>query len=121
MLILRTAAVLVMATTLSAATDTTYTSLRNARLDGRTVPLSKVSVKRDAYSLTLDGSLHLLQPVGGVTSAAVFTGSGEYLLAPAHAIEQRQLAINTGDDKLTVLTYTFDSAVIFDTALIKSL
>src|SRR5262249_50324874 len=74
---------------------------------------------RDVYHFTLNGALHLLAPVNGTTAGAVFVGQGEYTLTPATPEERRVLAINAADDKLTVLTDKFESAVFFDAALVK--
>ena len=110
---------LFLATPLSAATDPTYATLRGARPDGRTIALQNFTFNRDVYRFTLNGSLHLLSPVNAATQGAVFTGQGEYTLTPATPDEQRQLAICSGDDKLTALTDKFDSAVFFDSGLLK--
>jgi Peptidase family M1 domain len=100
-----------------AASDPAYTALRDARPDGRTIALSNFVYERDVLRFTLNGTLHLLPPVEGKTPGAVFTGQGSYELKPATPYEQRSLAINTGDDKLTALTDTFDSAIFLGTAL----
>ncbi|MBV8519447.1 MAG: hypothetical protein JO197_18795 [Acidobacteria bacterium] len=100
-----------------AAADPTYTELRNARPDGRTIALSNFVFTDDAFRFTLTGTLHLLAPVAGKTPGAVFLGQGSYELTPASVAEQRQLALNAGDEKLTALTDTFDSAVFLGTAL----
>ena len=113
------AAVLFLSFPLHAATDPTYTALRASRPDGRTVALTNFTFDRDVYHFTLNGSLHLLAPVGGTTPGAVFVGEGQYTLTPATADERRGLALRSGDDKLTTLADKFDSAVFFDTALIK--
>jgi peptidase M1-like protein len=116
------AAVLALAATSSlfAASDPTYVALREAGLDGRTIVLTNFAVDRDVFHITLNGTLHLLAPVNGSTAGAVFVGDGEYTLTPAIEVEKRQLAIQTGDDKLTALTDKFDSAVFFDSALVKA-
>ncbi len=112
-------AVLLFSSTLQAASDPTYVALRDDRIDGRSVALTNFSFDRDVYHFTLSGSLHLLAPVSGITPGAVFVGEGRYTLTPATTSEHRQLAIDAGDDKLTALSDTFDSAVFFDTALVK--
>ncbi len=109
----------VYAASLSAATDPTYSALRETRLDGRSIALTNFSFDRDVYHFTLNGSLNLLAPVNGATVGGVFVGQGEYTLTPATDDEKHQLAMNSGDDKLTALTDKFESAVFFDTALIK--
>ncbi len=100
-----------------AAPDPTYTALRNARPDGRTVPLQNFVFERDVVRFTLTGTLHLLQPVDGKTTGAVFIGQGAYALEPATPAEQRQLAIHADDDGLTVLSDSFESAVFLGIAL----
>ena len=108
------------ALSLSAATDPTYTALRAARPDGRTITVNDLKFDRDAYHITINGTLHLLAPVDGKTIGAVFTGGGQYTLTPATDDETRQLRLNSGDDKLTALSDTFETAVFFDAALIKA-
>ena len=113
--------VLVFASSLSAADDPTYAALRAARPDGRSISLANVVFDRDAYRFTLNGSLYLLAPVNGATFGAVFVGTGSYTLTPATEDEKHQLAMNTDDDKLAVLSDSFGSAVFFDAALIGDL
>ena len=64
----------------AAATDATYSALRSARPDGRTIAVHNFTFDRDVYHVTLDGTLHLLAPVAGTTVGAVFTGHGSYEL-----------------------------------------
>lgn len=94
-----------------------YRTLRDARPDGRTIALHAFVFERDAYRLTLDGTLHLVGPDDAI---AVFLGKGSYELTPANAAERRQLAIWTADDKLTVLRDGFESAVFFSTDLVAA-
>ena len=103
-----------------AAPDPTYTALRAARPDGRTITLTNFVFDRDVFHFTLNGKLHLLTPVEGKTSGAVFIGQGSYELKPASEYEQRQLAINAADDKLTSIVDQFDSAVFLGTALVAA-
>jgi len=112
---------LLLASLLSSADDPTYAAVRAARPDGRSLSLVNAEFDRDAYRFTLSGSLSLLAPVNGTTFGAVFVGTGSYTLTPATADEKHLLAMNTGDDKLTVLTDTFGSAVFFDPALVAEL
>lgn len=109
----------VFALHVSAATDPTYSSFREARPDGRSVAVTDFTIDRDAYHFTLTGTLNLLSPIGSVTPGAVFVGQGEYTLTPATSDEQRQLVLHTGDDKLTTLGDKFESAVFFDTTLVN--
>ncbi len=103
-----------------AASDPTYTALRAARPDGRTIALTNFVFDRDVLHFTLNGTLHLLAPVEGKTAGAVFIGQGSYQLKPATPQERRQLAINSGDDKLEMLSDQFDSAVFLGGALIAA-
>ncbi len=112
-------AVLFLASWLSGAEDPTYSALRAARPDGRTLSLVNAQFDRDAYHFTLSGSLTLLAPVNGTTFGAVFVGTGSYTLTPATDAERRCLANNSGDESLTALSDSFGSAVLFDVSLIR--
>ena len=113
-------ALLLTATTLFAAADPTYTALRSARPDGRTIALNNFTFERDVFRFTLNGKLALLQPIEGKTPGAVFLGQGSYELKPATPTELRQIQINAGDDKLTTVSDQFDSAVFLGGALIAA-
>jgi hypothetical protein len=108
------------AATATAAPDPTYTALRAARPDGRTVAVNALVFDRDAYHITINGTLHLLAPVDGATVGGVFLGNGQYTLTPATDDEQRSLRIQSGDERATSLSDTFESAVFFDAPLIKA-
>lgn len=99
------------------AADPTYTALRSARPDGRTIALKNFVFEHDVLKFTLNGHLNLLAPVDGKTPGAVFVGQGSYELSPANLFERRQLAIHTNDAKLTSVVDQFDSAVFLGTAL----
>lgn len=114
------AALISTATTLSADSDPTYTALRAARPDGRTIVVSNLTFDRDVFHFTLTGTLHLLTPVDGKTPGAVFTGQGTYELKPVTKIDLRSLQLNSGDDKLASLVDKFDSAVFFGTEIVKA-
>ncbi|MEA2164073.1 MAG: hypothetical protein QOK37_2200 [Thermoanaerobaculia bacterium] len=105
----------------AAATDATYSALRSARPDGRTIALHNFTFDRDVYHVTLDGTLHLLAPVAGATVGAVFTGHGTYELTPASEAERHSLAINTSDSTLKTFRDDFEAMTIFDAALINGL
>jgi hypothetical protein len=115
------AAVLSIALTASAfaASDPTYTALRNARPDGRSVALHDFAFDRDVYHVVLNGTLHLLAPVDGKSVGAVFTGQGSYELTPASETERRLLAVNADVKDLVTFKDDFDSMVVFDSALIQ--
>ena len=102
----------------SASTDPTYATLRAGRPDGRTIPVKDLSFDRDAYRITLDGTLHLLAPLSGKNIGAVFIGHGAYELTPATEVERKSLAINASDPSLKTLRDEFDSMIVFDTDLL---
>ena len=114
------AVVMFISLPVAAADDPTYTAVRSARVDGRTVAVANFTFERDAYRITLNGTLHLLAPVENRTFGAVFLGKGSYELKPVLAAEQRQLGLYANDEKLTVLTDTFDQAVFFAAGLVDA-
>lgn len=97
-----------------ADTDPTYKELRNARPDGRKVPVQGLTLERDAFRFQFDsGAFHLLSPVAGRTVGAVFVGQGSLRLSPARPSERRQLALAAGGDKdFETLTEDFDELVL---------
>ncbi|HVR38251.1 MAG TPA: M1 family aminopeptidase [Thermoanaerobaculia bacterium] len=109
-----------VAATLAAADDPTYTAVRSARLDGRKISVTNFTFDRDVFHVTLNGTLHLLAPVDNKTFGAVFVGQGSYQLKPASPSEMRQLALYANDDKLEILSDTFDDAVFFAAGLIDA-
>jgi peptidase M1-like protein len=94
--------------------DPTYTALRGARPDGRTVPVTGLVLERDVFRFQFDsGAFHFLAPVGGRTVGAVFVGKGSYRLSPATPNERRQLALASGGDKsFETLSDEFDDLVL---------
>jgi hypothetical protein len=103
-----------------AQSDPTYTAVRAARPDGRTIALTNFTFDRDVYHLTLNGTLHLLAPADGKTFGGVFLGQGSYELVPASDLERKALVLYTGEEKLTTLADTFDRATIFSADLIAA-
>ncbi|HEX8616565.1 MAG TPA: M1 family aminopeptidase [Thermoanaerobaculia bacterium] len=101
-----------------AAPDATYTALRAIRPDGRTIAVDNYTFQSDVVRFTLNGKLHLLTPVEGKTSGAVFIGQGSYELKPASESERYQVALHANEDELVTLTDQFDSAVFLGTALV---
>jgi hypothetical protein len=102
-------------TALLAAIDPAYTELRNARPDGRTVPVNGLVLERDVFRFQFDsGAFHFLKPVGGRTVGAVFVGHGSYRLSPATPNERRQLALSSGaaDQGFETLADQFDDLVL---------
>jgi Peptidase family M1 domain len=109
------AALLSLPVAASAAPDPAYTAIRNARLDGRSVPVNNLVLERDVYRFQFDsGAFHFLAPVQGRTWGAVFVGKGSYRLSPAKESERRQLALSSGADPKTFETLTdeFDQLVL---------
>lgn len=93
-----------------------YTSLRQAGLDGRTVPVEDMTLERDAFEIRFgNGQFHLLAPVEGRTLGAVFVGDGEYSLRPATPGERQAIAFRANEAGLEALTDTFDRMVLFFT------
>lgn len=94
--------------------DPVYTELRNARPDGRRVPVQGLALERDVFQLRFDsGAFHFLAPVQGRTVGAVFIGQGSLRLVPATPAESRQLALAAGGDKtFESLTEEFDELVL---------
>lgn len=114
-------AALLSALVASASPDPTYTALRAARPDGRTVAVKDFAFDRDVYHVTMSGTLHLLAPVDGKDVGAVFTGHGAYELTPVSEVERKTLALEANDPALKTLRDEFDSMTIFDAALIAQL
>src|SRR5438067_3683677 len=109
------------AVAVSASTDSTYSALRAARPDGRTIAVDNFVFDRDAYHVTLNGTVHLLEPIAGATVGAVFLGHGAYELTPSTDAERKVLAANASDPTLTKLRDEFDAMVFFDRDLIAQL
>jgi hypothetical protein len=99
----------------SSAADA-YASLRQAELDGRTIPVEDVTIERDAFEIRFgNGQFHLLAPVEGRTLGAIFVGDGEYRLRPVTPGEQYAVAFRANEDALEMLTETFDRMVLLFT------
>ncbi|HEY6969743.1 MAG TPA: M1 family aminopeptidase [Candidatus Angelobacter sp.] len=76
--------------------DPQYVALRNIRLGTETVQVKDFTLKRDAGTFVFkSGTFHLLEPVAGKITGAVFTGEASFSLTPPIAVEQRYLAILT--------------------------
>ena len=94
--------------------DPVYTELRNARPDGRRVPVQGLTLERDVFQFRFDsGAFHFLAPVQGRTVGAVFVGQGSLKLVPATPSETRHLALASGGDKsFERLAEDFDELVL---------
>ncbi len=109
------AALLSLPVAAAAAPDPAYTAIRNARPDGRSVPVNNLVLERDVYRFQFDsGAFHFLSPVEGRTVGAVFVGKGSYRLSPAKESERRQFALSSGADPKTFETFTdnFDDLLL---------
>jgi len=63
--------------------DPTYQALRNLTLGGESVSVSNFELKRDAGTFHLrSGTVCFAAPVAGRVTGAVFTGDGNFVLAP---------------------------------------
>lgn len=104
-----------------AAPDPTYTSLREARVQGPGTAVQNLVLERDVFRFHFEkGVFQFLAPVDGRVTAAVFIGEGSWELHPASEAERRQLALVTAEKTLEVLTDRFTELVLLftdDTAL----
>src|SRR5688572_10932019 len=106
--------VLLVASTASAQDATAYRDLRASRPDGRTIPVKRLTLERDAYRITLEsGAVHLLAPLGADTFGAVFIGQGSYTLNPSTPAERRHLQLVAGAKD--VLTDRFTRLILLFT------
>ncbi len=90
-----------------------YAALRAARPQGQAVAVSNLALDRDAFHLRFQsGVFQFLPEVEGRRFGAVFVGEGEWQLTPASDSEKRQLALETGDASLQVLSDRFETMVL---------
>jgi Peptidase family M1 domain len=98
------------------APDPTYAALRAARPSGEGLGVRNWTLERDAFRFHFgSGTFQLLPEVAGRIVGAVFAGEGSFELRPATESERRRLAFQTKDEKLEVLTDTFETAVFLFT------
>jgi len=72
--------------------DPAYAALRTVALSGETAAVENLTLTRDIATLTFKkGTFHFLAPVEGKVVGAVFTGEGEFRIAPVLEVEQRHL------------------------------
>jgi peptidase M1-like protein len=73
-----------------------YLKLRNIKLGTEIVHVSNFTLQREAGVFTFrSGTFHLLEPVNGKITGAVFLGDGGFALTPPVEVEKRYLAILT--------------------------
>lgn len=75
--------------------DGTYQALRRVTVGGEAVQVTNWTLKRDAATFTLTGTLSLLAPVNGKVTGAVFQGEGTLAIQPPIPVEHRTLAVLT--------------------------
>jgi len=94
-----------------------YRQLRQARyaVDGVAVPKDGIELTLDTVAFRLDaGAIRPMEPVGGVVTGFVFTGTGRLRVEVPNAFERAQLKRFSRDDK----TERIDSA--FSTLIVRS-
>ncbi|HKM67537.1 MAG TPA: M1 family aminopeptidase [Candidatus Acidoferrum sp.] len=75
-----------------ANSDSTYLALRNLSLGNEAVSISSFDLKRDAGTFRFkSGTVCFASPVNGEITGAVFTGDGDFLLAPPTEQERKSL------------------------------
>jgi hypothetical protein len=78
--------------------EATYLKLRNIKLGTEVVHVSNFKLTREAGVFTFkSGTFHLLEPVDGKITGAVFLGDAGFTLTPPLETERRYLAILTND------------------------
>ncbi|HMF07872.1 MAG TPA: hypothetical protein VKJ00_01975, partial [Thermoanaerobaculia bacterium] len=96
--------------------DPTYQSLRSARPEAAAMAVSNLTLERDVIELQFQkGVFHFLPEIAGRRVGAVFVGEGQWKLTPASEAEKRQLALQTGDSNIQVLSDRFDTLVLLFT------
>ncbi len=81
--------------------DPTYQALRNLTLGGDAVSVSNLELKRDVGTFHLrSGTVCFVAPVAGKVTGAVFTGDGNFVLAPPGA-EKAMLKLLTKENEFS--------------------
>ena len=76
--------------------DPVYLQLRSVRVGRETIMVKDFTLKRDAGIFRFaTGAFHLLEPVNGKITGAVFVGQATLTLVPPGQVEQRYLSILT--------------------------
>ena len=92
--------------------EPTYLKLRNIKLGSEIVHVSNFTLQREAGVFTFrSGTFHLLEPVNGKITGAVFLGDASFALTPPVDVEKRYLAILTKgqpfDEQFTHAVFRF--------------
>ena len=92
------------------ATDPVYAQLRALKISGETVPVTGLTIRRDAATFIFHrGEFHFVEPVQGKIVAAVFVGDGEFRIQPPTETERHNLQLFV---KEPVLTESFSELVL---------
>jgi hypothetical protein len=76
--------------------EATYVKLRNIQVGAEAIHVKNFTLKKDAGIFVFkSGVFHLLEPVNGKITGAVFSGDATFDLTPPIAVEQRYLSILT--------------------------
>lgn len=76
--------------------DPFYVQLRHIALQSEAIPVKDFTLKRDAGTFVFKtGAFHLLAPVNGKITGAVFTGEATFALKPPIEVERRYLSTLT--------------------------
>ena len=89
-------------------TNPSYKELRAAGVSAEAYEVTNFPLAKDAATFTLSGTLHLLAPVQGKITGAVFIGKGTMAYAPPIAAERAMLRNLTRGEEFSE---TFDRAV----------
>ena len=85
-----------------------YVQLRNAAVEAKALQVKDLVLTKDAATFTLTGTIHLLTPVEGKITGAVFLGQGSMKYVPPVAVERSMLRNLTGGEDFAE---TFERAV----------
>src|SRR5947207_830969 len=76
--------------------DPLYVQLRHIALQPEAIPVKNLTLKRDAGTFVFkSGAFHLLAPVNGKITGAVFTGDATFAIKPPIEVERRYLGTLT--------------------------
>ena len=85
-----------------------YVELRNVAVDGGALQINGLVLTKDTATFTLSGTVHLLKPVNGRVTGAVFLGQGTMKYVPPIAAERSMLRNLTRGEEFEE---TFERAV----------